>query len=155
MGVASAQDVPGGRVVSPRASAWTLIFLAWLVAATSTLGALFLSDVMQLAPCALCWYQRIFMFSLAVILLVGLFPLDRGVVRYGLPLAALGWLFAVFHQLLIAGVIPKSLTPCTQGVPCSEKAIEWFGFVTIPTLSCVAFSVILALLVVVRVRESR
>lgn len=64
-----------------------------------------------------------FMFSLAVILTVGLFPFDRGAVRYARPLAVLGLLFAVFHQLLIAGVIPESLKPCTQGVPCSEKAI--------------------------------
>ena len=134
---------------------WVLVFGAWLIAAASTLGALFLSDVMQLAPCSLCWYQRIFMFSLAVILAVGLFPFDRGVVRYGLPLAALGWLFAVFHQLLIAGVIPQSLEPCTQGVPCSEITIEWFGFVTIPTLSVLAFSAILALLAVVQVRSSK
>ena len=133
----------------------TLVFCAWLLAATSTLGALFLSDVMQLAPCSLCWYQRIFMFSLAVVLAVGLFPLDRGVVRYGLPLAALGWLFAGFHQLLIAGVIPESLEPCKQGVPCSEVTIEWFGFVTIPTLSLLAFSAILVLLGAVRARSSR
>jgi disulfide bond formation protein DsbB len=132
---------------------WALVFGAWLIAATSTLGALFLSDVMQLAPCSLCWYQRIFMFSLAVILAVGLFPFDRGVARYGLPLAALGWLFAVFHQFLIAGVIPERLAPCTQGVPCSEKTIEWFGFVTIPTLSVLAFSAIVALLAVVRFRR--
>ena len=96
-----------------------------------------------------------FMFSLAVILTVGLFPVDRGVVRYALPLAILGLLFAVFHQLLIAGVIPESLKPCTQGVPCSEKAIEWFGFVTIPTLSVLAFSTILALLAVIQIRSSK
>ena len=138
-----------------RITDWTLVFGAWLIAATSTLGALFLSDVMQLLPCSLCWYQRIFMFSLAVILALALFPLDRGVVRYGLPLAALGWLVAAFHQLLIAGVIPKALEPCTKGIPCSEVTIQWFGFVTIPTLSLLAFSAILVLLGAVRYRSTR
>ncbi|MBP8273328.1 MAG: disulfide bond formation protein B [Acidobacteria bacterium] len=138
-----------------RTTDWTLIFGAWLIAATSTLGALFLSDVMQLAPCSLCWYQRIFMFSMVVVLAVGLFPFDRAVVRYGLPLAVIGWLFAGFHQLLIAGVIPDELQPCTQGVPCSAITIEWFGFVTIPTLSLLAFSAIMVLLVAVRRRSSR
>ena len=138
-----------------RVTDWTLVFLAWLLAATSTLGALFLSDVMRLAPCSLCWYQRIFMFSLTVVLAVGLFPLDRGVGRYGLPLAGLGWMFAAFHQLLISGVIPKSLEPCVQGVPCSEVSIRWFGFVTIPTLSLLAFSAILVLLGAVHFRSSR
>jgi disulfide bond formation protein DsbB len=138
-------------------SPWGPIFLAWTVAASSTLGALFLSDVMQLAPCSLCWYQRIFMFSLAVVLAVGLFPVerfDRGVVRYGLPLAVLGWLVAAFHQLLIAGVIPETLEPCTQGIPCSEVTIQWFGFVTIPTLSLVAFTAILVLLGAARARST-
>ena len=134
---------------------WTLIFGAWLVASVSTLGALFFGEVMQLPPCVLCWYQRICMFPLVLILPVGLFPLDRKIVRYALPLAAIGWLFAVFHVLLIAGVIPESIKPCTQGVPCSEKVIEWFGFVTIPLLSVVAFSTIIALLILAHIRVSK
>ena len=135
--------------------AWTLIFGAWLVASVSTLGALFFGEVMQLPPCVLCWYQRIFMFPLALILPVGLFPFDCKVVRYALPLAILGWLFAVFHLLLVAGVIPESIQPCTQGVPCSKTVIEWFGFVTIPLLSAVAFSTIIALLIAAHFRGSQ
>jgi disulfide bond formation protein DsbB len=137
------------------ATAWTLIFVAWVVASASTLGALFFGEVMQLPPCVLCWYQRIFMFPLALILPVGLFPFDRKVIRYGLPLAVLGWLIAVFHLLLVAGVIPESIQPCTQGVPCSETVIEWFGFVTIPLLSAVAFSTIIALLIAAHFRGSK
>ncbi|MBU1691073.1 MAG: disulfide bond formation protein B [Gammaproteobacteria bacterium] len=135
--------------------AWMLIFGAWLIASASTLGALFFGEVMQLPPCVLCWYQRIFMFPLALLLPIGLFPFDPKVVRYALPLAVLGWLFAVFHLLLIAGVIPESIKPCTQGVPCSAKVIEWFGFVTIPLLSVVAFSTIIALLIVTYLRGQK
>ena len=135
--------------------AWTLIFGAWLVAATSVLGALFFSEVMQLPPCVLCWWQRIFMFPLALVLPIGLFPLDRKVIRYGLALALPGLLFALFHVLLVAGVIPENIQPCTQGVPCSETVIEWFGFVTIPLLSVVAFSTIAALLIVAHLRGSQ
>ena len=135
-------------------SAWHLVFSAWLVAATSMLGSLFLSNVMELPPCSLCWYQRIFMFPLAVVLAIGLFPFDRRVIRYGFALAVPGWLVAGFHQLLVAGVIPRSLEPCTQGVPCSEISIQWLGFITIPTLSLTAFSVILALLAAARGRST-
>lgn len=141
--------------MSNETTAWTLIFGAWLVASASTLGALFFGEVMQLPPCVLCWYQRIFMFPLVLILPIGLFPFDRKVVRYALPMAALGWLFAAFHVLLIAGVIPEGMKPCTQGVPCSEKVIEWFGFVTIPLLSLVAFSTIIAFLVLAYPRDSK
>ena len=136
-------------------SAWTLVFVAWLVAAFSTLSALFLGEVMNLPACKLCWYQRIFMFPIALILPIGLFPFDPRVVRYTLPLAVIGWLIAVFHQLLVLGVIPESIKPCTQGIPCSEKVIEWFGFLTIPLLSIVAFSAIVALLLTARFRGPR
>lgn len=134
---------------------WSLIFAAWLVASISTLGALFFGEVMQIPPCVLCWHQRIFMFPLVLILPIGLFPFDRKVVRYALPLAGIGWLFAVFHVLLVAGVIPESIKPCTQGVPCSQTVIEWFGFVTIPLLSAVAFSAVIALLVLAYSRSSK
>lgn len=130
-----------------KTSPWALVFTGWLVAATSMLGALFLGEVMGLAPCVLCWYQRIFMFPLVFVLAVGLFPFDPKIVRYALPLAVVGWLIAVYHVLLVAGVIPESATPCTQGVPCSEVQIEWFGFLTIPLLSVIAFSTIVVLLI--------
>jgi disulfide bond formation protein DsbB len=119
-----------------------LVFAAWLLATVSTLGALFLSEVMGVAPCVLCWYQRVFMFPLVLVLAAGLFPLDRKVVRYASPLAAAGWLVALFHLLLTRGVIPERITPCAQGIPCSRIEVEWFGFVTIPMLSLLSFSVI-------------
>ena len=102
-----------------RISPWTLVFSAWLVAATATLGALFLGEVMGMLPCVLCWYQRIFMFPLVFVLAGGLFPFEAKVVRYALPLAVAGLFIASFHLLLVAGVIPEGMTPCTQGVPCS------------------------------------
>ncbi|HEX5802794.1 MAG TPA: disulfide bond formation protein B [Azospira sp.] len=134
---------------------WTPLFLAWLLAALSTLGAIFLGEIMQLPICVLCWYQRIFMFPLALLLPFGLFPLDRRLIRYALVLAVPGLAVAVFHQLLVAGVIPESIKPCTQGVPCSQTVASWFGFVTIPLLSVAAFTTIVALLVAAHFRSSR
>jgi disulfide bond formation protein DsbB len=131
-----------------KTSPWTLVFGAWLIAAMATLGALFMSEIMGFAPCVLCWYQRIFMFPLVFILAAGLCPFDPKVLRYALPLAAVGLLVAGFHLLLVAGVIPESLTPCRQGIPCSTVQVEWLGFVTIPLLSFFAFLVINALLIV-------
>jgi disulfide bond formation protein DsbB len=61
-------------------SAWALVFAAWVIATASTLGALFFSEVLELPPCVLCWYQRIFMFPLVLLLPVGLFPFDPRVV---------------------------------------------------------------------------
>lgn len=143
--------------VSPAAAPrdWLLVFLAWLIATVSTLGALFLGEVMGYTPCVLCWYQRIAMFPLVLVLAAGLFPLDLRVVRYALPLVLAGWGLAVFHLALVAGWVPENIKPCQQGVPCSDLQVVWFGFVNIPLLSVFAFSVIAGLLLAVHYRGSR
>ena len=139
---------------APR-NVWALVFGAWLVSATATLGALFFGEVMRVPTCALCWYQRIFMFPLALILPFGLFPFDPRVIRYGLVLAIPGALLALFHELLVIGVIPESVQPCQQGIPCSQTVISWFGFVTIPLLSLLTFSLLIGLLAAAHIRSKR
>lgn len=139
---------------SAQNSGWTLIFLAWMVASIATLGALFLGEIMGYTPCVLCWYQRIAMFPLVLILAAGLFPFDARVIRYALPLALVGWGLALFHWGVASGLIPESITPCSQGVPCSVEQIVWFGFLTLPMLSVLAFSVIIALLLITHFKAS-
>ncbi len=131
---------------------WSLLFLGWLLATLSTLGSLFFSNVMEFAPCVLCWYQRICLFPLVIILALGLFPLDRTVVKYSLPLVVAGWLLSAYHNLLYAGIIPASLQPCTRGVSCTEEYIE-FGFLSIPLLSLLSFSALLCILIVFKRRS--
>ncbi|MDP2440721.1 disulfide bond formation protein B [Rhodoferax sp.] len=140
---------------SSKTSPWTLVFSSWLVAASATLGALFMSEIMGFAPCVLCWWQRIFMFPLVLILALSLFPFDRTVLRYALPLAAGGLLVAGFHVLLTLGVIPETLAPCRDGIPCKTLQVAWFGFVTIPLLSFFAFLVLTLLLVTAHLKSSK
>jgi len=131
-------------------ASWKFIFASWLIATLATAASLFFSEVMDLVPCVLCWYQRIFMFPLAVILLVGLHPLDVRVVRYALPIAVIGLLFTVYHCLLFYGFIPENLQPCSEGVSCADASMELFGFLPIPLLSLVAFISIIILLLKAR-----
>ncbi len=133
---------------------WTILFMCWLMVSIATLGSLFFSEVMQFAPCILCWYQRICLFPLVVIIPAGLFPFDKGVVRYALPLTLAGWLTAAYHNLLYTGLIPKSLKPCSKGVSCTEEYITLLGFITIPMLSLLTFSAIAALLLLSSRRSS-
>lgn len=144
-----------GDRASQHSTVWMLVFLSWLIATISTLGALFLGEVMGYTPCVLCWYQRIFMFPLGLILAAGLFPLDVKVVRYALPTTLVGLGIAVYHMLLLEGIVSESIAPCTQGVPCSEVQVVWFGFVTIPLLSVAAFSAIAALLIATYFKASK
>jgi len=131
---------------------WTLLFFAWIVATIATLGSLFLSDVMMCQPCVLCWYQRIAMYPLIAIFLVGMLPFDKSVLRYATPFVLIGWLLSVYHNLLQYNVIPESASPCVKGVPCSTKYIDVFGIFTIPMLSFIAFSIIAVLLYAIKKR---
>jgi disulfide bond formation protein DsbB len=122
-------------------------YVAWVIALTSTLGSLFFGEVMKLPPCTLCWYQRICLFPLSVLIAVGIVLRDRNLPTYALPLAGMGLAVSVYHNLVYYGVIPESLTPCTQGVSCSTRQIEWLGFITIPLMALLSFTGILVSLI--------
>ncbi len=115
----------------------------FLIVLSGAIGSLYFSEVLLYPPCALCWYQRIFLYPLVVIFGVALWSGDLNYKRYALPLAVLGFAIAGYHNLLYYGFISEALTPCTQGVSCSSKQLELFGFVTIPMLSLVGFSAVL------------
>jgi len=132
---------------------WTFLIFAWLVALAATLGALFIGEIMGQAPCNLCWFQRAFMFPLAIVLMVACLDGDRCVGRYALPMAVIGWLVAFYHVLLLGGVIPEEIKPCGAGPSCSSADTVILGWVPIPALSLAAFTAIIVLLFLVRRRS--
>jgi len=134
---------------------WKILFAAWLFVSAASLGSLFFSEVMELPPCSLCWVQRVFMFPLAIILLIGLFPFDGSVVKYALPLSLGGLAVAFYHTLLQVGFIPETAAPCRQGVSCTEAQFELFGFFSIPMLSLIVFSIVSTLLMALKRSSSR
>jgi disulfide bond formation protein DsbB len=132
---------------------WALLFAAWLIALGATLGALFIGEVMGKMPCLLCWYQRVFMVPLAVMLGIACYAADGGVWRYGLPIACIGLLIASYHNLLFWGLIPEEIQPCTRSGPsCSSADLNLVGFIPIPLLSLGAFAALTVLLFVIRRR---
>ncbi|MBT9281127.1 MAG: disulfide bond formation protein B [Hydrogenibacillus schlegelii] len=120
------------------------LVLAWLVALAASLGSLFLSEVLRYLPCELCWYQRICMFPLALLLGIAAFRKDAGIVVYALPLSLIGGGVALYHVILQK--IPRKGGICAFGASCVDDPLNAFGFVTIPMLSFVAFGLISALL---------
>jgi disulfide bond formation protein DsbB len=127
------------------------LYLAWIVSITAMAGSLYFSEVRAFVPCALCWWQRILMYPLVIVLGVATFRQDRAAWRYALPLAALGLATSTYHYLVqkVPGIgRPAS---CALGVPCDVQYVNYFGFVTIPFMAGVAFLLItLALLSVAR-----
>jgi disulfide bond formation protein DsbB len=128
-------------------------YVAWLIALMAMVGSLFFSEVMQYPPCVLCWWQRIAIYPLVFVIATGIVLRDRRMKYYALPLSLAGLAIAVYHNLLYYGVIPQNITPCTQGVSCTDTQIEWLGFITIPLMSLAAFVVMTVCLLLYKPKE--
>ncbi len=128
------------------------LWLAWLVAASSMAGSLYFSEIGALVPCALCWYQRIAMYPLAVILLIAAVRRDWGIRPYVTALAGIGAVISAYHALLQRFPnLPSG--SCDPTNPCSTIDLERFGFITIPVMALIGFVTILVVLWIVNERE--
>lgn len=125
--------------IENRQSSDSLLYLAWIVTLIATVGSLFFSEVMDLPPCVLCWYQRIAMYPLVVIIGVGIVTGDRRMKNYALPACLIGLAISIYHNLLYYGLIPESVAPCVEGISCTSRQIEWLGFITIPLMALTSF----------------
>ena len=127
---------------------WIFLLFAWIVSMVATMGSLFFSEVMKYPPCVLCWYQRIAMYPMIWILLVGLFSINKLIYKISLPICFVGWVIASYHNLLYYKILPESAAPCAQGISCTAVQVKWLGFITIPLLSLVAFCLMLLFLTI-------
>jgi disulfide bond formation protein DsbB len=128
--------------------------LAWLVALVATGGSLFLSEIAHFPPCVLCWYQRVAMYPLAVLLGVAVWRRDPGIRPYGLALAGLGLPVSAYHYLL--EWFPQlEGTACDPTNPCTLVWVRLFGYVSIPLMAGTAFAVIGTLLVLLGTAPGR
>jgi disulfide bond formation protein DsbB len=130
-----------GRVAVP---------LAWVVATVTTLGSLYFSEVADFVPCKLCWYQRICMYPLVIILGVAAIRRDRGVRFYVLPLAVVGALVATYHSWIQAYPPVGGTSFCTLDAPCTERYVWEFGFVSLPLMALTAFAFIIVMMLFAR-----
>ncbi len=121
------------------------LWLAWLVAAVAMAGSLYMSEVAGFVPCALCWYQRIAMYPLALLLLIAAWRGDRGIRPYAASMALIGAAISGYHVLVqrLPGLPSGS---CSVQAPCNAIYIERFGFVTIPVMALIGFMTIATIL---------
>ncbi|MBS3651962.1 disulfide bond formation protein B [Pseudaminobacter sp. 19-2017] len=137
-----------------REGSWPPLFAAFAIALAASLSVLFVGEVMGQVPCNLCWFQRAFMFPLAVVLGLAALRSETHIAVYGIALAVGGWLVAGFHTLLYAGIIPDRIQPCTAtGPSCSSADMTILGM-PLPALSLGAFSAIIILLLLSRRRSA-
>lgn len=120
---------------------YSLIF-ALIVAWIAMLGSLYFSEVAHFVPCTLCWYQRILMYPLTLLLLIAVLRQEKQIAYYVLPFSLLGIGFSTYHYLVQKTQLFSHGTVCSSSVPCTTTWINWFGFVTIPFLALIAFILI-------------
>jgi disulfide bond formation protein DsbB len=130
-----------------------LLYAAWIVAVVATLGSLYFSEIKGYIPCELCWYQRILMYPMVVILGMAVFFAELNVRKYGIVLAVIGSFISLHHYLLEKVPGYGGFMTCSQGVPCNQEHINWLGFITIPFLALTAFLLIIGLLSYSYIRE--
>ncbi len=122
------------------------IWLAWLVALVATVGSLIYSEVIHFEPCRLCWFQRIAMYPMAIVLLVGAIRREFQIKYYALPLALIGLGISIYHYTLQTFPALEGGGGCDPSNPCSAKYVDIFGFVSIPFMAGAGFIVIAVLL---------
>ncbi|HJS27602.1 MAG TPA: disulfide oxidoreductase [Actinomycetota bacterium] len=121
--------------------------MAWVVALVATLGSLYYSEVAHLPPCTLCWYQRIAMYPLAIVLAIAALRSDFGIRRYVLPIVAIGAAISAYHYQLER--FPSQTTlACSVDVPCTTLWVWQLHYISIPFMALSAFALIATLLLI-------
>ena len=128
------------------------LWLAWAVALVATLGSLYLSEVAHFVPCKLCWYQRICMYPLVVLLLVAAIKHAREIARATLPLITIGAAISTYHYLVERFPSIASSASCDPTAPCTVVWIWRFHYLSIPGMALSGFLLIATLILAVPVR---
>lgn len=115
-----------------------LTYVAWGISLLATVVSLIFSEILKYPPCSLCWYQRIFMYSLAVVIPTGILISDRKVSVYIAVLSLFGLIISGYHSLIYHNIIEEALTVCTADLSCKTKQFELYGL-SIPVMSFLGF----------------
>lgn len=119
-----------------------MLFFAWAISVIATLGSLYFSEIKQYEPCELCWYQRILMYPLTIMLGIAAVKKNYGIALYSSVLSGIGIFISIYHYLIQMVPFFTSNAPACGRVPCTGQYINWLGFITIPFLSFTAFILI-------------
>lgn len=117
-------------------------YLAWGISLLAAFTSLFFSEILGYAPCTLCWYQRIFMYPLVLILPIGIVSRDRNLSKYLIAFSVLGVIVSGYHSLIYHNIISETFKVCTAELSCKTKQFELFNFLSIPVMSFISFIVL-------------
>jgi disulfide bond formation protein DsbB len=120
----------------------SLLFTAWATSVVAMFGSLYFSEIRQFEPCVLCWYQRILMYPLVLILGIAVVKKDYKIAFYTMIFSGIGAGISFYHYLLQKVSFFADTAPTCGRVPCTGQYINWLGFITIPFLALTAFIII-------------
>ncbi len=122
-----------------------LLFMAWATSVLAMFGSLYFSEIRHYEPCELCWYQRILMYPMALILGVAIVKKDYRISLYSMVLSVVGACISLYHfSIQKVPFLADNAISCGR-IPCTGQYINWFGFISIPFLALVAFVIIFIL----------
>lgn len=114
-----------------------MLKLSFFISLAATLGSLYFSEIKGLVPCSLCWYQRILMYPLVIIILIAIFKGDKFIKYYIRTFSFIGLGIALYHYIIQTIQVHSVL--CDINVDCTNVSIKYLDFITIPLMSVFAF----------------
>ncbi|CAN5145199.1 disulfide oxidoreductase [soil metagenome] len=159
------QEVTPPMIVSTIKKLWNspsfLISITLVQAILAMAGSLYFSEVELYAPCVLCWYQRIAIYPQAFLMAMALFQKDIKVYLYALPLLFAGTVVALYHNWIYYNSNffhpggPAITCSANGGPSCTERYLEYFGFVSIPLMSLAALIIMIVCMLRLRAISKR
>ncbi|MCD7035193.1 disulfide oxidoreductase [Metabacillus sp. GX 13764] len=119
-----------------------LLAVAWIASIVSTLGSLYLSEVLHFLPCKLCWFQRIFMYPQVLLLGIALYRKEYTMAIYSLVLSIAGACISLYHYGEQKIPFLQQNSGSCGVVSCGNDYLNWFGVITIPLLALIGFVII-------------
>lgn len=126
------------------------LYFAWVISIIGLLISLYYGEILKWEPCRLCWYQRIALFPLAILLGIAIYKEDKSFIPYALILSAFGGVVAIYHWLEFHFPALRTAAICGYVHDCSDSALELFGWLSFPALSSIGFVLIFILLYLAR-----
>jgi len=123
----------------------------FVLALAGVVGSLIYSEFIGFEPCVLCWWQRVFLYPIAILLFAALIKKEKVIADYILSLSIPGGLVALYHSII--QITGSSSIFCSGSVSdCSVVYFKYFGFVTLPFMAFSLFALITAFLLVDKVK---
>ncbi|NRR19130.1 disulfide bond formation protein B [Bacillus pacificus] len=119
-----------------------MIYFSFFVSLVATIGSLYFSEVKGYVPCSLCWYQRIFMYPIPLLIFISILINDKNIKYYLRYFSLIGIIISSYHNFIQFTQQKSSFCGVTSS--CLTIYDKWGGFITIPLMSLTAFIIIFA-----------